>query len=513
MALARRPSVCRFLRWVDRSLGVRRGMLVAPWLGVSTAALAAPSTWPEVVEALASPYALRSTPDELQGPLAALCGDGVAGACGLQEGTPERVLPASCKDGDDVACLGAAWLEAVDDVVPILAAHCESGRAAACASLATARIEGRGTWRSRRLGTMAAESVCAEGHPEGCLLLAELMGPARPAARRRWLERALELGGGLAAGRLAAMDEPSKERTGALEAACEAGDGASCMRVAREAAPDARDPLVARACALGDAEGCLARVVQKVEEGSMSVAAARRALAPSCERGLGAACFGARAYQLGGRPILWTEGELPEVRDAEILLPHNQQVGDCHRAAIDGGADVVLDLDLVMDFASDGTIVAVVPGTDDDELAGCIVGVFLGYDTLGPAGGPARAPLRARAHLMGAPRRTRGEGDVDAVDDMLRALAEGRGLAVERCYIEHGGSAFDRVFLRLDAKLAPDGELEILSVLESSGDASTDACVVALLDDWASPTRQPSYPATFVVHVDFNVVSLAVLPR
>jgi hypothetical protein len=303
--------------------------------------------------------------------------------------------------------------------------------------------------------------------------------------------------------------DPGPDRTRALLAACDVGDGAACVVAASEAPSGEALALAARGCRGGAIDGCLAEVVLRVESGAETVAMARKELETYCARGHQLLCHGAAAYRNGGRPLPFSVGSLPETRGPELLDAHLVELGLCYREHVERGGRGPLRLPMTMDFDAEGVILAVVAGLEDPLTEQCVADALLGYDSLGPTGGPARAELPTILLHRARPIPIGGADDLDASgarDGLLASIATTLDHALNLCWIDHGGSLFDEQFTLLRGTLSTDGSYAVEELLESSGDDGTDACVRGLLDGLTSPGPRPEYPVRFDLRLDFNEV-------
>jgi len=491
-------------------------MTILPWLAIlaSSSAHGAPASWGAVVARLTSPIEARWTRSEAEAALGAACDGGRRAACRLELGEGlASVLQEACVEGDDVACLGAAWLlqeERPEEAFSAFERLCSVGQARACVAQAQARFSGVGTWESRRAGRIAAEALCFGGTGDACIALVDMTGGDRPVAQGRLLQRALALGASGAAGRLARLAPAGSSRVVALVEACEGGSPEACWALAVEGHNDPAT-MAARACGLGVEHGCVTSVVLALEEGRVDVAGATAMVDQHCRSDIEEACIAADFYRNGGLPPAFPTGNMGPVQVAMTVDEKIPDLLECYRQQLDAGDTAVnrLKLELATDAA--GVFVAVTSRSGSPDAEQCLAGAFLGTPGQRPSGGPARfsasVVLTHEAMIHVEP---------SGLDHAGRNLghAEWRyisqlGLDANACYLENGGSAFDRQFAVVKGTLRNTGWYVHDEVVETTGDAATDACLVALLSRMHVPEVDMLDDQNVSIRFVFNRVSRA----
>ena len=476
------------------------------WFLLVVAALAQP--WEHVVARLASPVEARWTPEEARPALAGACDAGHTAACRLELGEGlATVLASACAAGDDASCLGHGWLIRDDrpgQAFELFERLCADGRARACVAVADARFRGHGTWGSRRKGRVHAEALCGGGVGDACVLLADMEGSERPEATRRHLLRALDLGASGASGRLAELAVGS-ERAPALEQACRAGHPGACWTLAAEGRGDPV-ALSRRACGLGVEAACVAEAALALDAGRVGVPGALRIVDRHCANDVGEACIAARFYRNGGSPPAFPTGRVGPVL---VAMTVDEKVPDllaCYRGRLDRGDTSVAPFHLEVATDAEGRFLAVSGHTGDPTLEQCFADAFLGRPGQRPEGGPARFALEVtlthEANIDVQP-----VGDDVAGGQITQAewrFVSQLGLDVNACYLELGGSVFDRQFAILRGTLRSTGWYVQERVVESSGDDATDACVVALLERLRLPEVDLPFDQPVQIRIDFN---------
>ncbi|RVU47916.1 sel1 repeat family protein [Lujinxingia sediminis] len=266
-------------------------------------------------ESPASPAPAYATLDD---PRAALCEDGDAQAChslanDLAFDTERaKELPLAielftracqlergeaCHDLGLIHSQGVSVPQDPDQARHFFERACELGQEQGCAD---ARNVGTGT----SLADYAPqwEESCEQGDPKACMDLAVALllneEGSDPARAEELLNRACQLDDAEGCLRLAELHEtlgrPVAEVQARIQDACAADYGPACTTLADRlkdaAAEPARvDALYARACEIGDVNGCSEHALRLAQSGELS--AARTLWKEGCERWHGYSCF------------------------------------------------------------------------------------------------------------------------------------------------------------------------------------------------------------------------------
>jgi len=454
---------------------------------------------------LLAPSAPRwAHPDDL---LQLACEAGDASACAAS-GDVEGWLAGQCAEGRVSACLGGLW--ALEPRAPREAgegyrALCEGGHLPACAEAARTMWEGIGPWHSRRQGRALAERSCAAGQARGCAVLAAIEAGRWPT--RAW-ERgvaSVEAGGHEAAPVLHVLDP--ERSVPWLQTSCDAGQTEACERLALHRSPRPAWRALERACALGSDSGCV-RAALADPDASASERELR--LAGLCEGGVGRACTEARWLRAGAEPepdkVATVDAEAARMA-IEYAVPWMRE---CAREAVDDGARVDGWLTFDLWGAPDGTVGGVAWRDDPTGvLSRCIADALVGQEALTASPWPqvaeAEVYVRLHADLEVMPDHAM---DSEAVAKVRRALRRPLEREAQRCFLDAGGSAFDRVFLMVDTAWDRAGSPLPAELFESSGLPEADACVMEAVGALAPEVGPLEGRAPVALRLNFGAIDL-----
>lgn len=481
-------------------------------------------SWEAMVTRDLDPHAARFTPEAWQVRLDALCDGGDDRACDVLGGstTADWAATACAADAEPFACQADAWARADADPEGAFATfdtQCREGWLPACADAARATLEGRGTWQSRRRARQIAEAACAEGDPRSCLVLVDMDGRARPLAMAQLAREALAAGRAEAAVALAgfASDERSDE---AQRLACVEGNGVACRQVARrvheaalddgelteeavadpEASEVPTDPLapvdlsgfdefdlLRRGCDLRDDDSCVIVALAGFDTGRLDRDATMDALETLCET-VDRACTELGYLREGGTVRAFKDGEPQPLQSERIEQSLSGYFLDCYRDLVDRGVavdGVAYDLHAWLDEVGEVRGATVRSDATDPTFDTCIAAELLGREYPAPVDATEILLEMGMNHEAVIQVRSR---DTDVRTDVVMAVESlliDKAAEADRCYLENGGSMWDRVFSLRKLVVRRDGTIEIGKLVESSGIEEADACVLDLVDGFA----------------------------
>jgi hypothetical protein len=230
-----------------------------------------------------------------------------------------------------------------------------------------------------------------------------------------------------------------------------------------------------------------------------------------CGEGVEEACIAAAFYRNGGRPPPFPTGAVGPVQKAMTVDEKIPYLLDCYREQLERGHTAVVELNLELATDAVGVFLAATGRSGDQEAERCYADAFLGTPGQRPSGGPARfavsVMLTHEAEIHVEPL------GIDEAGSNL-SHAEWRyvsqlGLDANACYLEHGGSIYDRQFAIVRGTLRNTGWYVHGDVVESSGDDATDACLADLVSLLHVPEVDMAFDQAVTIRFDFNRVGRA----
>lgn len=485
--------------------------MICFWMAL---ALAAPPDWEEVVERATSLVDARWTPEEAAPIWEAQCASGQEAACAMARGVaPAEALAAACRLGDGVACLGEAWSREPREpeaAVAIYQEQCDAGLPRACAEVARAHADGIGVYSSRRTARRMAEPLCASGVGAACVVLGKLDAANRPARSRAAFEEALA--NGMRGADLELLKTvPEAVRVERYGGACAVGLAEPCVQLAEIIwvdDPDRARGLIARSCDLGSVAGCVRQVLYARDTNTISRADAEQTLHLLCEVSE-EACVHEAFLHYGGDSTTFFPGTYLETENQRILgqvVPFAREcLRDMRDRHPDYGSEVELQLQVWLDER--GVVRGVDPRSDaDEEYRMCVARHTLGIETIEPVDGRARVSMDMTLGLeasIDVSTFKRAEGS-EAVAALEQLAWEEWGAPANACYMDYGGSAWDRVFTWVYGEILRDGSFVGTRLVESSGSDETDACILDLMQG-VKLESEYRYKVKVRIQVVFNI--------
>lgn len=498
------------------------------WWILMTSVWAASPTWEELVTYALDPSSVRATPLQKAAMAQVACDRGSEAACKVVEGaTVAEVVAAGCKEGDAFSCQAHGW--ALEATKPEASAAqyrrlCDEGFATACSDVARVHRDGIGVWKSLRKARQLAEPLCAAGDARACLVIATLELQARPLRAEAIAREAVADGRdeGLA---LIAEVVRDEMRPVLQSEACAAGDGASCRllaktrRVEELAAAEQDDgegeaeevdgegadedevvdplaevdvdalssnELLYRACDLRDEEGCVVAILLSVENDEIERDEAIDRLEALCEV-VSQACIERDYLFYGGDVRAFKEGSLVPLQVEYVVSVMIPYFFDCYREALDRNPRFQEeDLEVFTWLDEQGrTRGAAVTSDGDDAYRECLATSVLErefYELPEPI--QVRVPLHIDHEPAIVVHAKRYHANPQPMIDLETLAREEWAYDLDQCFLENGGSAFDRVFSLRDVRVRRDGFVEWGEVVESTGIDDVEACLQEQLGDF-----------------------------
>jgi len=446
--------------------------------------------------------------------LSAHCSAGIAAACTWQD-NPEQVahpdvhavgllLAPACDRGDAVACLAAGWSLGTDDAgrlsshrardadqaLAYLDRACEGGSWRGCTARARAQSEGLGTYASDDKAEAQLHEPCSLGEPRACRELAHL----NPSEQRHWMQQAADHGDPLARWLLA--DRGTARAAHAVDvAACDDGVVEACEALAQSGEAVAS---LSTACEHGHVPSCARSLV--VDGADPADVAELRSLAPYWPTAGAWAELSAHGATI--RPW-WNEAELEPHDERSLPGTLQRALWPCYRDALADpalrGADMHGWANVLAQVEESGDISGVSVRGDwvSEPFARCAFTASLGAQPLTTGSGPrlVRVPVPF-AHAASIDAETPAKNataDFTTVTHSIDTWA----LALDQCAIGLGEVLNTEPLVRV--KVKPNGTVGRVKLIDGSGSAAVDQCIVDAL------SAQRSDPIVTPLPVDLAV--------